>query len=195
MHSTFSPIKLFSDILGEKSYFPPGVIKHENCLFTQFHSPQTELMKQLQGPDKSRSIRVVFATVAIGIGVNIHNIRHVIHITVPRTIECYYQEIGCARRGGKPTKASLYYSGHNISLNKPGMTSAMCGFCSQDDKCLGQLFGVGRSKCCKITHEVCQAIVNGLLTRFIKIVTGERLEESKAKFLHKKWSLSMCGCC
>ena len=60
---------------------------------------------------------------------------------------------------------------------------------------VGQLFGVGRSKCCKITHEVCQAIVNGLLTRFIKIVTGERLEESKAKFLHKKWSPSMCGCC
>ncbi|CAB4036140.1 Hypothetical predicted protein [Paramuricea clavata] len=87
--------KLFSDILGEKSYFPPGVIKPENCLSAQFHSLQTELMKneimkQLQGCDKSRSIHVVFATVAIGIGVNIHNIRHVIHITVPGTIECYY---------------------------------------------------------------------------------------------------------
>jgi hypothetical protein len=136
--------KLFSDILGEKRYFPPGVIKPENCLFAQFHSPQTELMKneimkQLQGPDKSRSIRVVFATVAIGIGVNIHDIRHVIHITVPGTIECYYQEIGRAGRDGKPAKASLYYNGHDISLNKPGMTSAMRGFCSQDDKCLRKL--------------------------------------------------------
>ena len=87
--------KIFSDILGEKSYFPPEDKKPENCLFAQFHSPQTEsmkneIMKQLQGPDKSRPIHVVFATVAIGIGVNIYDIRHVIHITVPRTIESYY---------------------------------------------------------------------------------------------------------
>ena len=33
--------KLFSDILGEKSYFPPGDKKPQKCLFAQFHSPQT----------------------------------------------------------------------------------------------------------------------------------------------------------
>ena len=136
--------KLFYDILGEKSYFPPGDKKPENCLFAQFHSPQTEsmkneIMKQLQGPDKSRSIRVVFATIAIGIGVNIYDIRHVIHITVPGTIESYYQEIGRAGRDGKQARASLYYNGHDISLNKPGMTSEMRDFCSENDKCLRKI--------------------------------------------------------
>ena len=54
-----------------------------------------------------------------------------------------------------------------------------------DDRSIGQLFGVARCTCCKITHEVCQAILNVLLNRFIKIVTGEHLEEVKQSFLIK----------
>ena len=54
-----------------------------------------------------------------------------------------------------------------------------------DYRSIGQLFGVGRCTCCKITHEVCQTILNVLLNRFIKIVTGERLEEVKQSFLIK----------
>jgi hypothetical protein len=50
-----------------------------------------------------------------------------------------------------------------------------------DYRSIGQLFCVGRSTCCKITHEVCQTIVNGLLTRFIKIV-GPYFQEKYAHF-------------
>ncbi|XP_028408660.1 uncharacterized protein LOC114531216 [Dendronephthya gigantea] len=133
-----------TDILREKNYFPPGDKKPENCLFAQFHAPQTEqmkneILKQLQGPNESRSIRVIFATVAIGIGVNILDVRHVVHISVPGTIESYYQEIGSAGRDGKPAKASLYYNGHDISHSKPGMTTAMRDFCSQEDVCLRKI--------------------------------------------------------
>jgi hypothetical protein len=63
--------KLFLDEMGEKSHIPPGDRTPEKCLFAQSHVPQTqlmkhEIMKHLQGPDETRSIRVVFATVAIG---------------------------------------------------------------------------------------------------------------------------------
>ena len=57
--------KLFLDEMGKKSHIPPGDRTPEKCLFAQFHVPQTqlmkhEIMKQLQGPDETRSIRVVF---------------------------------------------------------------------------------------------------------------------------------------
>lgn len=136
--------KLFLDELGEASYFlsPEQTEKSpENCLFAQFHSPQTdsmkrEIMKQLMGNDEDRTIRVVFATIAIGIGVNIPNVRHVIHIGVPRTMESYYQEIGRAGRDKKPAKASLFFNGQDISANKPGMTTEMRNFCLEETNCL-----------------------------------------------------------
>lgn len=66
-----------------------------NPEITHYHAPQTDVMKtqildQLSGKSEFRNIRVVFATVAIGLGVNLPDIRHVIHIGVPRTLESYY---------------------------------------------------------------------------------------------------------
>ena len=81
-----------------------------------------EILKQLTGSSKESKIRVVFATVAIGIGVNIPELRHIIHLEVPRTLELYYQELGREGRDGKHAKASLYYNGTDIASNKAGMT-------------------------------------------------------------------------
>jgi superfamily II DNA helicase RecQ len=69
--------KLFIQILQEKSYFPAGETHDPSeCLFAQFHAAQTDTMKseileQLTGESERHNIRVVFATVAIGLGVNI----------------------------------------------------------------------------------------------------------------------------
>ena len=98
-----------------------------------------EILRQLQGPDEYRSIRVVFATIAIGIGVNISDIRHVVHVSVPGTLESLYQEIGRAGRDGKPAKSSICYNGHNISSNKPGMTHEMRRICTDDQQCLRKI--------------------------------------------------------
>ena len=60
-----------------------------------------------------------------------------------------------------------------------------CLATGMDYRSLGQLFGVGRCTCCKVTHVVCLAIVNVLLTRFMKVARGERLEDVKENFVIK----------
>ena len=51
-------------------------------------------------------IRIVFATIAIGIGVNIPSVRQVIHVGAARTLESHYQKIGRGGRDEKSTKVS-----------------------------------------------------------------------------------------
>ena len=85
----------------------------ENRLFAQFHSPQTkemknEILKQLCSPQSI--IRVVFATVALGMGVDIRSVRNIVHITPPHSIQAYCQEMGRAGRDGQQATAALYYN-------------------------------------------------------------------------------------
>ena len=43
-------------------------------------------------------VRVVFATIALGMGVDMHGVNTIIHYGAPRSIEDYFQESG---RGGR----------------------------------------------------------------------------------------------
>ena len=111
----------------------------ENRLFAQFHSPQTkemkdEVLKQLCSTHSV--IRVVFATVALGMGVDIKDIRSVAHITPPYTIQSYFQETGRAGRDGKPATAILYFNNRDIAKNKPGMKDAVRNYCQSEGQCL-----------------------------------------------------------
>jgi len=149
----------FEKVLGEKQYVG-GVISPETRLFNQFHSPSTGLMKEgILEEIKSNSsrIRVLFATTALGMGVDARDIVNVIHIGPPSSIESYVQEFGRAGRSKGDSWATLFFNKSDIAANTH-LNDDMRAYCTEKDCLRARLMNYfsenisSQSRCCCFCH-------------------------------------------
>lgn len=145
-------------------------------LFAQFHAPQTTRMKKsiiAEIKKENSRVRVLFATSALGMGVNAPNVEHVIHIIPPSNLESYVQETGRAGRTGTPSRATLYFNNSDTAANKEHVQEPMKVYCRSQDTCLRKLIlqhlgfpPVQQQRCCCI----CDGTVTNVADKVPKVV-------------------------
>ena len=85
---------------------------NEHCLnATFFHAGLDSTTKDQRQKDwQADRIRIMVATNAFGMGIDKPDVRIVVHIDCPDSLEAYFQEAGRAGRDGHPSKAILLYN-------------------------------------------------------------------------------------
>lgn len=116
--------------LKEHSYFPPDSAQlAENRLFGMYHSHTPEHNKQVIQESllcETGTVRVIFATNALGMGVNMAGVNNIIHYGAPRPIEDYFQESGRAGRTGDQAYSTIFWKPSNCPMYEHPETVHEC---------------------------------------------------------------------
>jgi ATP-dependent DNA helicase RecQ len=127
---------LFRSELGDHSFYPSGSLKlSSNLLFGMYHHTTLDKHKSRilnSFHEQDGTCRLVFATNALGMGVNFPDVRTVINYGPPREVEEFLQEIGRAGRDGKCAQAVLLFHGHQLK----NCDKEIIDYCNSASGCL-----------------------------------------------------------
>ncbi|VDI17824.1 ATP-dependent DNA helicase RecQ [Mytilus galloprovincialis] len=134
-----------------------------------FHRSTAEANKvhvMSEFPKLDSKVRVVFATIAFGMGVDIADVEQIIHWGAPRGLEQFTQESGRAGRDGRHALSVVYYSSFDISKGR--CKESVADFCKKVKCCkeiLSDYFSLDNKphrsitktcKCCSFCKANCE---------------------------------------
>lgn len=157
--------KYFSDTLGEDAYIGiPGV---NTRLFAMFHHSTRKRNKKYICETFQKvqsSVRIVIATIAFGMGIDVSDVFMVIHWGASRTFDGFYQESGRAGRDPSMKAYSLVYY-HPSDISTLATDSKMRMYClNENNECRRSLINTHFTpefahaivdSCCDLCNEKC----------------------------------------
>jgi ATP-dependent DNA helicase RecQ len=94
-------------------------LEHAGWRAAAYHAGMTGTHRDaVQSRFMSGRLEVVTATNAFGMGIDRADVRAVIHLAPPGSIEAYYQEVGRAGRDGDPAVGLMMYTPADVSLRR-----------------------------------------------------------------------------
>lgn len=117
IHNLPRPIIVYTTKVSDAEWWHDE-LKREGFLRCGLITGKTGTSERLNLIDKWRAKRIdiMVATSAFGLGVDQNDVRAVLHLCIPETVDRYYQEVGRSGRDGRASLAMMFYVHEDIKI-------------------------------------------------------------------------------